>query len=69
MLFADDISLMSDTPRGLQHAIDVLNAKAAQYGLKININKTKVIVFRKGGFLNKDEKWVLNGERVEVVNN
>ena len=69
LMFADDISLMSDTPRGLQHAIGVLSAKAAQYGLKIDINKTKIIVFRKGGFLNKDEKWFINGEKVEVVKN
>ena len=68
LMFADDISMMANTPGSLQHAINILNVTAKQYGLKININKTKIIVFRKGGYLNRHEKWFIEGEKVEVVN-
>ena len=36
--------------------------------LHINTDKTKVMVFRKGGFLGKHEKWHLDGKNIEVVN-
>ena len=36
--------------------------------MSINIEKSKVMVFRKGGFLGKNEKWFLEGNEVEVVN-
>jgi hypothetical protein len=35
--------------------------------LKINLNKSNVIVFRKGGPLRKNEKWILNGKPIDVV--
>ena len=37
-------------------------------GLEVNLDKTKIIVFRKGGFLGKNEKWFYNNQPVEVVN-
>ena len=39
-----------------------------EHSLSINIEKSKVMVFRKGGFLGKNEKWFLEGNEVEVVN-
>jgi hypothetical protein len=36
--------------------------------LKININKTKIVVFKKGGKLSKYENWKLGGEDLKVAN-
>ena len=36
-------------------------------GMVVNINKTKIIVFRNGGFLRRDEKWFYQGKPIEVV--
>ena len=36
--------------------------------MEVNKNKTKIIVFRKGAFLAKHEKWFYNDSRLEVVN-
>jgi hypothetical protein len=33
-----------------------------EWSLKINVAKTKIVVFKKGGKLSRDEKWRL-GER------
>ena len=68
LLFADDIVLLSDTARGLQNQIDLLNEACKRLFLNINENKTKVMVFRKGGFLGRNEKWTLNGTFLEIVN-
>jgi hypothetical protein len=34
----------------------------------INTSKTKIVVFKKGGKLNKYENWKLGGEVIEVAN-
>ena len=36
--------------------------------LRINKDKSKIIVFRKGGYLAKHEKWILDGSKMDVVN-
>ena len=36
--------------------------------LTVNIDKTKIMVFRKGGHLGQRERWFLDGQRIEVVN-
>jgi len=55
LLFADDIALLSDTVKGLQNQLDVLNNTCKELCLNVNLNTTKVMVFRKGGFLGKGE--------------
>ena len=37
--------------------------------MEVNRDKTKIMVFRKGGILAKHEKWFYNDTRLEVVNN
>jgi hypothetical protein len=40
-----------------------------ELGLTINTDKSKVMVFRHGGFLARSEKWSVDGQDLEVVNN
>ena len=68
LLFADDIALTATTPAGLQTQINLLRRGAERLGLVVNLEKTKVMVFRKGGFLGRLEKWYYGDERLEVVN-
>ena len=37
-------------------------------GLTVNTDKSKVMVFRKGGFLERSERWFIGGNILEVVN-
>jgi hypothetical protein len=67
LLFADDIVLLSDTARGLQNQINVLYQACKNLYLTVNLDKTKVMVFRKGGFLGRNERWTLGGRPLEVV--
>ena len=68
LLFADDIVLLSSTPHGLQKQIDNLETASNSLGLTVNMNKTKVMVFRNGGFLGRYEKWTYKTTQLEVVN-
>ena len=59
---------MSSTPQGLQNQLNILLETCLHLGLEINISKTKVMVFRKGGFLSRNEKWFIGNEQLEIVN-
>ena len=38
------------------------------FKLSVNVTKTKVLVFKKGGRLSKAEKWFYNNSQIETVN-
>jgi hypothetical protein len=68
LLFADDIALISCTPTGLQTQLDLLHNMCHELDLIINSEKSKIIVFRHGGYLNRHEQWFVDGQKLEVVN-
>ena len=68
LLFADDLTLLSATVVGLQNQLNILQRETARLRLTVNLDKSKIIVFRKGGFLRSTEKWLLGGRQLEVVN-
>ena len=47
LLYADDIVLLSTTKLGLQNKLDQLQKYCQDWGLKINREKTKVVIFTK----------------------
>ena len=69
LLFADDTVLLSTTPSGLQHQLNCLKTCCDNLKLEVNKEKTKIMVFRKGGHLSKNEIWYFDDHRLEVVNN
>ena len=48
LLYADDVINLADTVRNLQIQLDVLSRFCFLSGMKINLLKTKIIVFRNG---------------------
>ena len=36
--------------------------------MKVNTEKTKIVVFKRGGCLSRKEKWYYEGKQLEVVN-
>ena len=67
LMFADDIALLSSTPVGLQNQLKVLYEVANRLGLLLNLEKTKIVVFRNGGYLARAERWYYGGELVSVA--
>jgi hypothetical protein len=68
LLFADDVILASHCIKGLQKQIDIVRSYADNFSLRVNLEKTKIIVFRKGGFLGTNEKWMYGIDNIQVVN-
>ena len=67
LMYADDVSSIADTVLRLQKQIDSISSFSKELDMKINIEKSKIIVFRNGGPLRRSEKWYLDGKQVEVV--
>ena len=59
--------LLSSTATGLQNQINSFEKASSSLGLIVNLEETKVIVFRKGGHIAVTEKWLSNIE-IEMVN-
>ena len=68
LLLADDIILCSETVVGLQTQLNILYKAACRLHLTVNLSKSNIIVFRKGGYLAERERWFYNGAIMPVVN-
>jgi exonuclease III len=66
LLYADDLVLVSTSAEGLQKCMNLLGRYCTQWKLKINLSKTKVMVFNKR---NRDISIVYNGHKIQVVDN
>ena len=49
LLFADNMVIFGNSPNDLQRRLDLLNVYCDRWGLSVNTEKTKVMVFRKRG--------------------
>ena len=59
IFYADDLVLGNHTQCQLQQSLNYLNTYCSRNYLKINVNKTKCITFRRGGHLTVDEKFYI----------
>jgi hypothetical protein len=68
LLFADDMVLLPNSPRGLQLKINLLRNYFEELGLTINVGKTQVVVFRRGGRLQTGLSFYYGEKEIEIVN-
>ena len=68
LLLADDVVLLSETVVGLQTQLNSLQRAASFLKLRVNMSKSNIIVFRKGGYLGARERWVYDSVVMHVVN-
>lgn len=67
LLFADDALILSTSAIGLQRQINAMSEYCEEWGLKVNLSKSKIMISRRGTFRRKYEKWTYRGENMEVV--
>lgn len=67
-MYADDLFVLADPPSDLQKNIDQIEKYCYRWGLKLNLSKSKVMVFRNGGSPAQNEKWAYNQKPTDVVN-
>jgi len=67
LLYADDIVLMSETETGLHKGLDIVKDYCWRWKLFVNGNKTKIMIFKKGG-INRNVMFKYNDQYLELVN-
>jgi hypothetical protein len=67
LMYADDIVLLATDSKVLQNMIFSLEEYCKQWGMEVNLAKSEIMVFRRGGRLSGDEKWTYNREEVRIV--
>ena len=66
--FADDLVILSESPSGLMKSLKCLEKYCNEWGLKINVKKTKVLVFNKSFTKNiKNLAYNIDGDRIETT--
>ena len=51
LLYAEYIVIFSETAEGLQNGLNILHDNCQRWKLTVNPNKSKILIFRKGGRL------------------
>jgi hypothetical protein len=67
LMYADDLVLFSESTEGLQSQLDALFEYSSKWGLKVNIDKSQIVIFRNGGKIKANEKWLYDGVQLKVV--
>ena len=67
MLYADDTVIIAESAADLQHSLDGLNLYCTAWNLKVNITKTKVVIFSKSSCKNKGTEFTYANKPIELV--
>ena len=66
LLYADDTAVLAENEKEMQKAVKMLEHYCDIWGLKININKTKIVVFSRGKIRNLP-KITFDNANIEIV--
>lgn len=67
IMYADDTVLLAESPKSLQEMIDTLYKHNNDCKLTLNVDKTKIMIFRNGGRQRENEYWTYNNVNIDVV--
>ena len=67
LMYADDLTLVNDTVGRVQNELNVLNQFCQNYGMTMNLKKSKVIAFRNGGYLRQNERFYYGGQLLNIL--
>ena len=67
LLFADDTSLFGEDVEGLEQSLMVLDEWCSRWGMKMNVEKSAIIHFRKKSCLQTGHEFSIGGEVIPVV--
>ena len=66
LIFADDMVIFSKDPMELQVLLERIHVYSSEWGLRVNIRKTKICVFENRR-TQRNQTWSINGEPLETV--
>ncbi len=68
LLYAYDTVVFADSADELQKSLDALYNYSSMWKLKVNVDKTKIMIFSKSGRSSKNEKFSYNNIPLDIVN-
>lgn len=68
LMYADDIVILADDILKMQNMIHRLETYCKMWNLEVNLSKSEMMIFRKGGRVSNQEKWLFNGEPIRITN-
>ena len=68
LAYADNLIVLATSERGLQRLIDVTNEWCCQWRITINVDKTKIIHFRRGNVKETNVEFTLGDKKLDKVN-
>ncbi|KAL4237739.1 hypothetical protein ACF0H5_002452 [Mactra antiquata] len=69
LLFADDMVILGNSVEDLQTRLDLLYEYCTKWGLEVNTDKTKIVVFRNKGPIKRNETWKYGEKSLDIVDN
>ena len=66
LLYADDTTVLSDSPDALQQGLNAMSKYCCDWKLKVNVSKTKIVIFSRGK-VRKRPLFTYNGIPIEIV--
>jgi hypothetical protein len=67
LLFADDVGIISTSIMGLRRMLQAANQFCLDFGMEVNVQKTKIVVFKRTSITARGEYWTYNGEQISKV--
>ncbi|KAI5754030.1 hypothetical protein M8J77_005212 [Diaphorina citri] len=67
LLYADDLVVFASDKMDLQRKLNILQEYCQVNKMTVNVTKSKVVIFRRGGRVAASDKFQYNGEEMEVV--
>ena len=55
-MYADDMVIFAETAEELQAMLNTCYSYTTKWNLTVNVEKTKIVIFRNGGKIRSDEK-------------
>ena len=65
LMFADDAILFSQNPQALQSMLNDVQLYCETWGLRLNVNKTKIMIFENGR--HTTHNFFINNQPIEIV--
>ena len=67
LLFASDLPIFLLSKEDLQKQISILEQYSNEWGLELNLSKTKIMIFNKQGATIRKFKFYFQGQEIEIV--
>ena len=67
LMYADDLIILSESEKGLQNSLNMLEQYTKKWKLKVNLKKTQIIIFSTGGYKGKTPSFTFEKKPLKLV--